>query len=299
MVSPLYFEKVFMRLTELNSRDIRLPCLKGIAKDFTDIETAKRLLEHENWHIVRNALYLLRFTYNERFVQMVRTVMNHEQKQIRVEASVVLSKYDADDNMPYWQKAVFSPDKEVRVVAVKSVVKIKDTQAKNILDTVLRPQNIAKLAPDEIPLFFEIVVESGRGEFFDLIGVHLFSEERKLRFAAIAAIRTMPPTETIWRLIAKRVASEDFRSLDKEEIDKTLALIREDSVQMIVPALDYVFTLQGGMFDRTKFRPFKEAVFFQVGRLRKAKFVQRWLARAREEGNPETREILEKLGIKS
>lgn|GEM_PF-816910 len=297
VVSPLRFEQVLLRITGLNVRELRLLCLKTVAKDFGDITVAKRLLGHEDWRVVRNTLYLMRFVKNEYFVPLIREVMNHPQRQVRLEAVVALSSYNADDNLPYWQKAIFSPDREIRLVAMKNVVRIKDIQAKGILDSILRPQNIGAYPLDEVIAFFGVIVSSKRPEFFDLVAVHIFAPQRPLRMAAINAIREMPPTESVWRIIAKRVGSEEFRDLDHEEIERTVLLIREDAVHTILPSLEYLFTLQGGLFDRGKYRFLKEITFGHIGRFRKVKFVQRWLEKAYLEGNRETKNVIEKFGI--
>lgn len=298
LVSPIHFEHVFLRTVELPSRELRLRCLDAITKDFGDPQMAKKLLAHTDWRVVRNTLYLMRSVKNELFVPLVRNVMNHPQRQVRIEAALVLSEYNADDNLSFWQKAVFSPEREIRLVAVKSVVRIKDIQAKSILDSLLRPQQIRNYPLDEIASFFSVIVSSGRQEFFDLVAAHLFSSDRELRMTTLKAMHGMSSADTIWRTLAKRVSSKDFLTLDREEIEQTIGLLREEGVRTVLPALEYLFTLQGGIFSRSQYRPVKEIVFAYIGKLRRVKFVQAWLEKAYAQGNKETRSVLEQFGIK-
>ena len=137
MLSATNFDAIFMKLVELESKEVRLHCLEGVAKNFKDASLADKYIHDDDWHVVRNILYMLRFAYHPDFLPLVRDVMNHQVRQIRVEAARVLSMYDADENFDYWSKAVFSPDEEIRLLAVETLLKVKGIEAKHILNDIL------------------------------------------------------------------------------------------------------------------------------------------------------------------
>jgi len=54
--SSANFEPVFLKLVELENKDARMYCLEGVAKNFKDVQLAKKFIEHPEWQIVRNFL---------------------------------------------------------------------------------------------------------------------------------------------------------------------------------------------------------------------------------------------------
>ena len=292
LISTTNFETVFMKTIELENKDIRLPALEAIAKNFKDMMLAEKLVKSEEWHIVRNFLYLLRFVYNERLLPLVREVMNHQVRQVRVEAARVLSLYDADENLPYWGKAVFSPDEEVRLLAVECLVKVTGMGSKHVLNEVFRPDNRNKFNLTDYERYIDRILNSKRSEFYDLPGSLIFSENKELRLAALKSLSKVEDPSIISSQLKRRLKSPEFLMLDKVEIELLLNLIRGQNILELLELLSFVFNLKGWFFNRKKYYNFKKIVFDHM-KSRKSPVIKKWLEKGVREGNKETKAIIE------
>ncbi|MBP5405876.1 hypothetical protein J6Z19_01835 [bacterium] len=292
--SELNFETVFIKLCDLESKETRLYCLEGLAKNLKDNEMIQRFIDNPDWHIVRNFLYILRFVYNPEFLPQVRSVMNHEVKQIRIEAAHVLSIYDADENIEYWEKAVFCPDEEVRILAVENLVKVKDQRVKFIFNEIFKPSNRSKFNLTDYERYMDRILASGRNEFFDLPGSMIFSENRELRIIALKSLNKLSNPSMVLMQIKRRLSSKEFLSLDKEEIDLLLGLMKGEMVMPMLEHLEYLFTLHGNIFNKSKYLPLKKQVFgFVMQGAAKNTAMRSWIEKGKAKGDSETRSILE------
>ncbi len=288
------FETVFLKLVELDSKEIRIPCLENIAENLKDVELVKRLAENSDWHVLRNLLFVLRFIYRIDYLPIARNVMNHQVRQVRVEAARVLSLYDADENIEYWRKAIFSPDEEVRTLAITNLVKVKGIVAKQTLNEIFNPANRDKFDLGEYERFIGHIVESNRPEFFDLPANLMFSESKELRRMALRGLGKVEDLTVIAPQIARRIQSEEFRSLEKQEIELVLGLAKGLLLPQVLRALEYIFKLDGGFFNRNKYAPFKKIVLdFMRSRAGKSPTIQKWLEKAMKEGDKEIRALLQ------
>ena len=292
--SSTNFEPVFLKLVELENKDARMYCLEGVAKNFKDVQLAKKFMEHSDWQIVRNFLYMLRFAYNPEFLPYVREVMNHQVRQIRVEAARVLGVYDADENFEYWKKAVFSPDEEVRLLAVENLVKVKGLEAKAIFNEIFKPANRNRFNLTDFERYIDRILGSNRKEFFDLPGSMIFSETKELRMSTLKSINKIQDPVIISAQILRRVKSPEFLALEKDEIELLLELARGSIVNQMLESLEYIFSLKGGFFSRRKYEPFKRIVFeyFKAKAPRNPVFAK-WLEKGVATGNSETRAIIQ------
>ncbi len=297
MVSGKNFDTVFSYLVEHEDKDVRMHCLRGIARNFNDYETAKKLLTHESWYYVRNALYILRFTKNDDFLPLIRNVMNHEKKQIRIEAAKVLSMYDADENLPYWEKAVKSPDYEIRELSVRNLVKVKNMDAKRILDTIFRHSNLKGKDEDEILKMAEIIIDSRRKEMFDLIGNLMFFEKKRVRMEAMKILSRISDPEPILFHLKKKVRDNDFMDLDIDEIKAFTELLTPSTHIKVLPLLEKIFDLSGSIFNRKKYRDKKKAVIDSLAECKKTKTLKHWLLKGMKTGNRETKNLLENIEV--
>ena len=191
LISEEQFETAFTKLCELENREARLCCLETLGQNLKDKEVVQRFIDNPDWHVVRNFLYIMRFAYNPEFLPQVREVMNHQVKQIRIEAARVLSIYDADENLEYWERAVFCPDEEVRILAVENLVKVKDMKVKSIFNEIFKPANRSKFNLTDYERYMDRILASGRNEFFDLPGSMIFSENRELRIIALKSLNKL------------------------------------------------------------------------------------------------------------
>lgn len=294
LISEEQFETAFTKLCELDNKEARLYCLEGLAKNLKDKEVVQRFIENNDWHVVRNFLYILRFAYNPEFLPQVREVMNHEVKQIRIEAARVLSIYDADENLEYWERAVFCPDEEVRILAVENLVKVKDMKIKSIFNEIFKPANRSKFNITDYERYMDRILASGRNEFFDLPGSMIFSENRELRITALKSLNKLSNPSMVFIQVKRRVTSPEFLSLDKEEIDLLLGLMKGEMVLPMLESLEYLFTLHGNIFNKNKYLPIKKQVFgFVLERAAKNMAMRNWIEKGKKTGDSETRSILE------
>lgn len=294
LISEEQFETAFTKLCELDNKDVRLACLEGLAKNLKDKEVVQRFIENPDWHVVRNFLYILRFAYNPEFLPQVREVMNHAVKQIRIEAAKVLSIYDADENLEYWERAVFCPDEEVRILAVENLVKVRDMNVKSIFNEIFKPANRSKFNLTDYERYMDRILASGRNEFFDLPGSMIFSENRELRITALKSLNKLSNPSMVLMQVKRRLKSPEFLTLDKEEIDLLLGLMKGEMITPMLENLEFIFNLHGNIFNKNKYLPLKKQVFgFIMPRAAKNIAMRNWIEKGKQTGDSETRSILE------
>ncbi len=294
LISEEQFETAFTKLCELDNKDVRLACLEGLAKNLKDKEVVQRFIENPDWHVVRNFLYILRFAYNPEFLPQVREVMNHAVKQIRIEAAKVLSIYDADENLEYWERAVFCPDEEVRILAVENLVKVRDMKVKSIFNEIFKPANRSKFNLTDYERYMDRILASGRNEFFDLPGSMIFSENRELRITALKSLNKLSNPSMVLMQVKRRLKSPEFLTLDKEEIDLLLGLMKGEMITPMLENLEFIFNLHGNIFNKNKYLPLKKQVFgFIMPRAAKNIAMRNWIEKGKQTGDSETRSILE------
>lgn len=292
MLSATNFDVIFLKLVDIDSKDVRLHCLEGVAKNFKDASLADKYIHDEDWHVVRNILYMLRFAYHPDFLPLVRDVMNHQVRQIRVEAARVLSMYDADENFDYWSKAVFSPDEEIRLLAVETLLRVKGIEAKQILNDIFKPDNRDKFNLTDYERYMDRILSSPRKEFYDLPGSMIFSENKELRMSALRSINKMDDPSIISSQIIRRLTGNDFQELEQDETELLLNLIKGADVVTMLEKMEYIFNLEGGFFNKKKYIPFKKRVFNYLKRSNNSA-VKKWLNKAAKVGNKETADIVE------
>ncbi len=291
LISTKNFELIFLKIVDIKSKEIRLPALEAIAKNFKDIILAEKLIRSDKWYVVRNFVYLLRFVYDERLLPFVKEVMNHEVRQIRVEAARVLSLYNADDNLPYWEKAVFSPDEEVRLLAVENLVKVTGMESKPILNEIFRPANRDKFNLTDYERYIDRILESRRKEFFDLPGSLIFSSNKELRLITLKCLNKIEDPFMISSQLIRRIKSKDFLTLDKNEIELILGLVKGQNTLDMLDALSFVFKLRGGFFNRKKYYNFKKTIFDHM-KNKSSPNIKKWIEKAAAEGDKETKNII-------
>ena len=294
IISEERFETAFTKLCELENKEVRLCCLEGLAKNLNDKDVVQRFIDNPDWHIVRNFLYIMRFAYNPEFLPQVREVMNHQVKQIRIEAAKVLSIYDADENLEYWERAVFCPDEEVRILAVENLVKVKDMKVKSIFNEIFKPANRSKFNLTDYERYMDRILASGRNEFFDLPGSMIFSENRELRIIALKSLNKLNNPSMVLMQVKRRITSPEFLSLDKEEIELLLGLMKGEMITPMLEHLEFLFKLRGNIFNKNKYLPIKKQVFeFVKQRAAKNMAMRNWIEKGKQTGDSETRSILE------
>ena len=138
------------------------------------------------------------------------------------------------------------------------------------------------------------ILASGRNEFFDLPGSMIFSENRELRIIALKSLNKISNPSMVLMQVKRRLSSQEFLSLDKEEIDLLLGLMKGEMITPMLERLEYLFTLHGNIFNKNKYLPLKKQVFeFIMQRSAKNIAMRNWVEKGRQTGDNETRSILE------
>ena len=94
--------------------------------------------------------------------------------------------------------------------------------------------------------------------------------------------------------VKRRITSPDFLSLDKEEIELLLGLMKGEMITPMLEHLEFLFKLHGNIFNKDKYLPIKKQVFeFVKQRAAKNMAMRNWIEKGKQTGDSETRSILE------
>ena len=94
--------------------------------------------------------------------------------------------------------------------------------------------------------------------------------------------------------VKRRIASPEFLSLDQEEINLILGLMKGEMITPMLEHLEFLFTLHGNIFNKNKYLPLKKQVFgFIVQKSAKNTAMRSWIEKGKKVGDSETRAILE------
>ncbi len=292
IMSSYNFARIFINSTNLDSKDLRLVFLSAIAGNMKEISVVKELIESDDWKLVRNVLYLLELSKNADFLPLIRKIINHPIEQVRVEAISVLSKYSVEEALPMLEKAISSENKEVRALAVKKLSSLGSFRAKAILDRVFRPANLNNFTADEIEDFIKIVAGSANRELFDLVGNLLFYQNKEIRIRSMKYIKRLGSSETLSRIVLKKISDEDFFKTEKDELTEFVKLFVPEIFEDILPALEKIWTLKGGLFNRHQFIETKKIVISQLMMFKTNINIVRWVSKALKSGDEETISII-------
>lgn len=287
---------IVMKLSELQSSELRIAALEKIGPTIRNPEILKPILAHDDWHIVRNGLSLLKALNNPAVVPLLRGVINHPQKQIRVEAIAVLMAYSVEEALPALEKAVFSPEKDIRRMSVEKLLELKNPQVKSVINRLLQESNLAKLDPAEVKSYLEKIIAERRQDLYDLIAVLLFSRVPALRDTTLRLIGSVDTTRPIVRHILKFIEAPEFEKLPRAEIDLFLPLIRPENLSDTIRPLEKVLKLSGPLLKRDAFHDLKDAVISHLDRHRSDPAVKLFLKKGLACGNKETEEIIRSKG---
>lgn len=94
--------------------------------------------------------------------------------------------------------------------------------------------------------------------------------------------------------VKRRIKSQEFLSLDKEEVDLILGLMKGEMITPMLENLEYLFTLHGNLFNKNKYLPLKKQVFgFIMQRAAKNIAMRNWIEKGKKTGDSETVAVLE------
>ena len=196
--------------------------------------------------------------------------------------------------MEYWEKAVFSPDEDVRILAVENLLKVKDIiSVKQIFNEIFKQENRSKFNYTDYERYTDRILSSGRSELFDLPGSLIFSETKELRMIILSSLNKLDNPSMFLMQIKRRITSPEFLTLDPDEIEQILKLMKGEMTAPMLEHLEYLFTLRGNIFKRDKYLPLKKQVFeFVRQRSQKNLLMRNWIEKGKSVGDAETKTIL-------
>ena len=123
----------------------------------------------------------------------------------------------------------------------------------------------------------------------------IFSENRELRIIALKSLNKLSNPSMVLMQVKRRIASHEFLSLDSEEINLILGLMKGEMITPMLEHLEFLFTLHGNIFNKNKYLPLKKQVFeFIMQKSSKNMAMRNWIEKGIKTGDSETRSILEK-----
>lgn len=287
---------MIIKLTELQTKDLRISAIEKLGKILKNPEVVKPLLSHTDWHVVRNGLTILKMNENPAVVPLLRAVINHPQKQVRLEAISILMNYSVEEALPALEKAVFSPEKDVRLMAVDKLLELKNPQVKTVINRLLQENNLARLDPTEATTYIKKIVNEKRQDLYDLLSVLIFSRVPALREAALKLIGGVDTTKPIVRHIQKFIEAPDFEKCPRKELDLFMPLIRPENFPQTLPPLEKILKLSGSLLNRDAFKEIKEAVISHLNQYRSDPAVKLFFKKGLASGNKQTEEIIRSKG---
>ncbi len=289
-VSKLEF--ILKHISNISSKELRLLFLKSFAKFVKITPELKKLLENEDWHIVRNTLTILKYKKNNpQIILLIKNMLNHPIKQARIEALGILLNYSLEEALPVFEKSVVGNDKEIRILSIRKLLEFDDAKIKSIINRIFYESNLEKRDVDEISQYFQMIIDLKRSDVYDLIGTLIFAKNKNIRKTAFEYLVKLDNQEPIQRTLLKAVSSEIYYKLDKAEFENFLNLITKDNVVSLLPSFEKLFYTSSTIFSKQK-KEIKTAIFLRIISLKENKKVVAWLKKGMEFGTKETSNII-------
>ncbi|MGI6394444.1 MAG: HEAT repeat domain-containing protein [bacterium] len=251
---------ILSKINEIESAQTRIDIINSFSKFISISEELLSLTRHEDWRVVRNAFSLMKDKNDPRIVGSIRNALSHPQKQAQVEALGLLMEFSIEEAMPALEKAVFSSEREVRTVAFRKVMELREPKVKAIVNRAFQIHNLQKLEHDEIDEHLKLVVSSRREDLYDLLGNILFSDESNIKNKAVDAILTSPTLTPFSKLIARASDISVISKMKNDDLKHFCKLYKPETFKDLLPALTVLFPMRSGLFNKTTANV-KEAVF--------------------------------------
>ncbi len=296
IVPAAQLPNMIVLLTELQTRELRIAAIEKLGKVLKNPEAIKPLLSHQDWRVVRNGLTVLKAIDNPAVVPLLRAVINHPQKQIRIESITILMHYSVEEALPALEKAVFSPEKDIRLMSVDKLLELKNPQVKTVINRLLQENNLAKLEPAEVTGYLTKIIKEKRQDLYDLISVLLFSRNSVLRDITLKLIGGVDSTQTFVRHIVKFIENPDFEKHPRAEMELFLPLVRPENFEFTIRPLEKMLKLSGPLLKRDIFKETKDAVITHLNQYRADPAVKLFFKKGLASGNKETEELIRSKG---
>ncbi|HOW51002.1 MAG TPA: HEAT repeat domain-containing protein [bacterium] len=296
VVPPTQLPTMIIKLTELQTKELRIAALEKLGKILKNPEVVKPLLSHADWHVVRNGLTVLKAIDNPAVVPLLRSIINHPQKQVRIESITVLMNYSVEEALPALEKAVFSPEKDIRLMSVDKLLELKNPQVKTVINRLLQEKHLASLDPAEATNYVQKIIDEKRQDLYDLLSVLLFSRTPVLYGIALKLLGKIDSTKPIVRHIVKFIDNPEFEKCPRAEVELFLPLIRPENFAQTIPPLEKILKLSGPLLKRDAFKDIKDAVITHLNQYRSDPAVKLFFKKGIASGNKETEELIRAKG---
>jgi hypothetical protein len=297
MIPPNMLEHLVSAINSINTTETRIAVINSFSKHIKISDELIQLTKNEDWKIVRNALALMKDKQDPRIVPAIRDTMNHPQKQARIEALSVLMDFSIEEALPALEKAVFSISREVRNVAIRKILELREPRVKAIVNRSMQPANLKKLETDEIDIYFKMIIDFRRDDLYDLLANLLFNEDPLIRNKAIDALLHAPTLTPFSKHIAKASDITIISKYKKEDLRHLCKLFKPEIYPMLIPALENVFHIKGALFDKSIPKA-KEIIFRALASFIEEKEVVNYFRKGLSSGNKETSSLIDKIAGK-
>ncbi|GEM_PF-791742 len=249
-----------LKINDLESTQTRISVIESFSKFVVITEDLLVLTKHEDWKVVRNALALMKDKKDPRIVPAIRNAISHPQKQARIEALALLMEFSIEEAMPALEKAVFSSEREIRSIAIRKVLELKEPVVKAIVNRALQIHNLKKLEKDEVDEYFKLIIDMRREDMYDLVGNLLFSDDAEMKGKAVMAIFNAPTLSPFSKFIAKASDISIMSKMKNDDLKQFCRLYKPETYKELLPKLEYLFSISGSIFNKTV-TGIKETVF--------------------------------------
>jgi len=297
MVPSKMLGHILEHITAMESSETRITILKGMSEKIEISQDLLDLTTHEDWTVVRNALALMKNKKDPKVVPAIRKALTHPQKQARIEALGVLMEFSIEEALPALEKAVFSTSREIRTVAFRKILELREPRIKMIVNRSMQSGNLKKLDEDEIEEYFDLIIKLRRDDLYDLLANNLFLEDSYIRNKAVNILAKAPTLTPFSKHIAKASKFENLLKMKPENLKNFCRLFKPEIYKDLIPVLKQTHSASGGLFIKS-YKNIKEIIFRSLFIYVEDEAVRRFFIEGMENGNRETASLIKKIAGK-
>jgi len=297
MIPSKMLGHILEHITAMESSEIRITILNGMSERVEVNNDLLDLTTHEDWKVVRNALALMKNKKDPKVVPAIRKALTHPQKQARIEALGVLMEFSIEEALPALEKAVFSTSREIRAVAFRKILELREPKIKMIVNRSMQAGNLKKLEDDEIEEYFDLIIRLRRDDLYDLLANNLFLEDSYIRNKAVNILAKAPTLTPFSKHIAKASKFETLAKMKPENLKNFCRLFKPEAYKDLIPVLKQTHSASGGLFIKS-YKNTKEIIFRSLFIYVEDEAVRRFFIEGIENGNKETASLIKKIAGK-
>lgn len=297
MIPSKMLGHILENITAMESSETRIAILNGMSEKIEINQDLLDLTSHEDWKVVRNALALMKNKKDPKVVPAIRKALTHPQKQARIEALGVLMEFSIEEALPALEKAVFSTSREIRAVAFRKILELREPKIKMIVNRSMQSVNLKKLEEDEIEEYFDLIIKLRRDDLYDLLANNLFVEDSYIRDKAVNILAKAPTLTPFSKHIAKASKFENLSKMKPESLKNFCRLFKPETYKDLIPVLKQTHTASGGLFIKS-FKNIKEVIFRSLFIYVEDEAVRGFFIEGIENGNKETASLIKKIAGK-